>query len=404
MKTYWFTLYPHCFLWVKETEGLIYNTKNHSQIKFSNQGKVGSIAMQLTLLENLYCVKLTQEQVEHEDVNLWLHEVQNKDCGVLVEENGTNQRPLSLPLVLKVQDEVDYYRWEHKQGIDGNVLDNLHKLVFYFNGSHRGNDSFSKQFLFPIALCNVSLQHKDILRFVQNALLSNFLSEIVLVGDPFGYKDFSGLCERLQEICPVQVCCTQADATASLKQAEELAEKVELDIVVTDFNQIEILPRKASITIAITSEVDYEKAVAYEEKGLFRKITFVPVYTGTNLTFFEKLLYINEDNILESHLSKRDIFVRQKVNIYDFGKLTIMPDGQVYSNLSVPAIGHIMESPHTIVYRELIEGHSWLQVRNMEPCCNCIYQWICPSPSNYEKVLDKVNLCTIRINQVKVGK
>ena len=26
MKEYWFTVYPHCFLWLKGEEGLIYDT------------------------------------------------------------------------------------------------------------------------------------------------------------------------------------------------------------------------------------------------------------------------------------------------------------------------------------------------------------------------------------------
>lgn len=394
-------MHPHCFLWVKETEGLIYNTENHAQIKFANQGKVGEIAVQLTLAENLYCVKLTQEQVEREGMDKWLREVRAKDCGVLVEDNGINRRPLSLPPVLKVQDEADYYRWEHKQGIDGNVLDNLHRLVFYFNGSRRGNDSFGRQFLHPMASCDVNLRHEDILRFARNARLSPFLSEIMLVGDPFGDEGFPGLCERLQEIFHVQVCCTQADAAASPQQAEELAEKVELDIVVTDFDRVETLPRKASLTLVVTSEVDYEKAAACEEKGLFGKVTFVPAYMGTNLPFFERFLYVNKDDIQEFALSKRDVFVRQKVNIYDFGKLTVMPDGQVYANLHAPAIGRVTEPPHAIVYRELTEGHSWLRVRDMEPCCHCVYQWLCPSPSNYEKVLDKADLCTVRFSNVK---
>lgn len=401
MKTYWFALHPHCFLWVKETEGLIYNTENHSQIKFANQGEVGEIAVQLTLPENLYCVKLTQEQIEREEVDRWLREVEIKDCGVLVEDNETNRRPLSLPPVLKVQDEVDYYRWEHKQGIDGNVLDNLHRLVFCFNGSRGGNDSFGRQFLYPMASCGVSLPHEDILRFARNARLSPFLSEIVLVGDPFGDEAFPGLCERLQEICPVQVSCTQADAAASPQQAEELAEKVELNIAVTDFDRVDTLPHKASLTLVITSEADYEKAVACEEKGFFGKVTFAPAYTGTNLPFFEKFLYVNEEDIREFALSKRNVFVRQKVNVHDFGKLTVMPDGQVYANLHVPAIGHVTEPPHAIVYRELTEGHSWLRVRDMEPCCRCVYQWLCPSPSNYEKVLDKTDLCTVRTSNVK---
>lgn len=49
-----------------------------------------------------------------------------------------------------------------------------------------------------------------------------------------------------------------------------------------------------------------------------------------------------------------------------------------------------------MIYREMIEGHSWLRIRNQEPCCSCIYQWFCPSPSNYELAIGRSNLCHIK--------
>jgi pseudo-rSAM protein len=48
-----------------------------------------------------------------------------------------------------------------------------------------------------------------------------------------------------------------------------------------------------------------------------------------------------------------------------------------------------------LIYRELMEGKSWLRIRNQAPCTECLYQWLCPSPSNYEIVTGKPNLCHI---------
>jgi len=77
--------------------------------------------------------------------------------------------------------------------------------------------------------------------------------------------------------------------------------------------------------------------------------------------------------------------------------LTIGPDGKVYSgDMNEPAIGTIDESLYTIVYREMTEGHSWLRIRDQKPCCDCIYQWLCPSPSNYELAIGKPNLCHVK--------
>ena len=40
MNKYWFTIYPHCFLWVKGEEGLVYNTQTYAKIRFHNIGEL----------------------------------------------------------------------------------------------------------------------------------------------------------------------------------------------------------------------------------------------------------------------------------------------------------------------------------------------------------------------------
>ena len=149
MKEYWFTIYPHCFLWLKEEEGLVYNTQSYDSIRFFNEGLLAEKAKQLAIMENLYCIRLTEEELADEELNEWVQNMVAQECGALVENNGVNQRPLSLPPIPKVQDEVDYYRWEHRQGIDGNVIENLHRLVFHINGSNYGNELYAKQTLYP---------------------------------------------------------------------------------------------------------------------------------------------------------------------------------------------------------------------------------------------------------------
>ena len=92
-------------------------------------------------------------------------------------------------------------------------------------------------------------------------------------------------------------------------------------------------------------------------------------------------------------LSKNEIFIRQAININDFGQLTVMPDGKVYANVNTPSLGTVDDSPYSIVYKEFTNGQSWFRLRTQAPCENCIYQWLCPSPSNYETVIGQPNLC-----------
>lgn len=391
MKEYWFVIYPHCFLWVKSEEGLIYNTENHAKISFSNTGTLSHVVGKLSAMENLYCIRLTEKELENQDVAEWIQEIITKGCGELVEDNGINQRPLSLSPILKVQDEADYYRWEHNQGIDGNIMENLHRIVFHLNGSNYGNNLYARQTFYPTN-SDCRLQAKDILDFAINARVSPFFSEISLVGNPFSFDGFDKLTEELLKISPVSLYCTYQDISDSSEQIKKLAQKVKLNIIVTNQTTVEIYPQEATITYIVTSEEEYNKVLECNRKN----INIIPLYNGNNLHFFEKFLYIDKESIQDIALDKRDIFIHQKINIQNFGKLTVMPDGKVYANINHRPIGNINDSLHSIVYHEITEGNSWLQIRNEKPCCECIYQWLCPTPSSYEDVIRKTNLCTIK--------
>ena len=85
------------------------------------------------------------------------------------------------------------------------------------------------------------------------------------------------------------------------------------------------------------------------------------------------------------------------MNIYDFGKINIMPNGDVYANVNHPVLGNIYShSIHEIILKEVEEGQSWLRVRNQAPCNDCVYQWLCPPPSDYEILIGRPNLCHVK--------
>lgn len=394
MNKYWFTIYPHCFLWVKGEEGLVYNTQTYAKIRFHNIGVLKKKTELLTAMENLYCIHLTEDELKDKFLNEWIQSMIAQDSGLLVEDNGINKRPLSLPPILKVQDEADYYQWEHKQGIDGNVIDFLHRIIFHINGSKYGNELLAKQILFPVHTTR-SLSSDDLIRFAMNSRNSSFLAEISLVGDLPAYKDLEQVIETLHKICPVSLYCTYQDAIASVDKIRKLSAKANLHIIVTGDCTFDRMPLDAIYTFVVTSEQEYETAIKYEQTQKLKHIEIIPVYNANNIHFLEDNLYLDEKDIQQITWSKRDIFIHQKLNIKDFGQLTIMPDGKVYSNPALHCIGNIQEAPHSIVYNEIVNGHSWLRIRNEKPCCNCIYQWLCPPPSHYEDVIGKANLCHI---------
>lgn len=122
-----------------------------------------------------------------------------------------------------------------------------------------------------------------------------------------------------------------------------------------------------------------------------------PIYTGDNLYFFKKTVFLSKKDILSIPMSMNDFYINHSINVFDFGKINIMPDGEIYANINHPVLGNIQtHSIYEIVIKELERGLSWLRIRNQAPCNNCIFQWHCPSPSDYEIELDVPNLCHVK--------
>lgn len=400
MEKYWFVLYPNTFLWVKDDKGLIYNTDNNVKIDFVYQGELVQIAKELLDIDNLYRVLLTEETLMDENVNAWIRKIVDTGCGNLVPDDGIAKKPVSLKPVLKIQDGVDYYKWEHRQGIDGDLIHNLHHLFFYVNGSAYGNELYSRQTIYPVT-SQLTLDLDKIRWFAMNARNSNFLSEISLVGNPQKITKLHDTIIELKNICPVSIYITIQDFVNDLSLIKELSSLVVFNVLITDYELLDQLSdiqswiNDISYTFLVASEEDYEAAFKYIDEHSLENMNVIPLYNSNNLSFFENYLFLDQEELQNVTLSKKDIFVRQALNIFNFGRLFVMPDGNVYSNVNDVSIGTINESPHSIVYREITEGNSWFRIRNEKPCCDCIYQWLCPSPSDYEAVIGKSNLCHI---------
>lgn len=105
-----------------------------------------------------------------------------------------------------------------------------------------------------------------------------------------------------------------------------------------------------------------------------KKYIFKPIYTGGNIDFFKEYVFLTEDDILSTTMSIKDFFANQSINIYEFGKISILPNGDAFANLNHPVLGNIYtHSISEIVQKEVEEGISWFNIRNKIPCNTCIY-------------------------------
>jgi len=233
---------------------------------------------------------------------------------------------------------------------------------------------------------------------------NGMLNKITFIGDFSNYPDYETLFNNIPRLgFPVSLLTLAEDFLTRPESLISLQnEHITISIVVNNFSIIhEVQNRigeqlsKINWIFLVFSEEEYclinERIDEYDLK--FYEI--IPIYNQNNLKFFKDNIYLSKNDLSDSKLSKREIFAKMTLNTNFFGKLYIMPDGSVYSNLNFPRIGTLDSTIYDILFKEFTEGKSWLSIRDTEPCSHCVYQWLCPSPSNYELAIGKPNLCHV---------
>jgi len=368
---------------------------------FQLSKKIEKICNHLLIKENLYTTELSNKAINDNEISQWINELINIQAGYPTFNVEFEDRPVSLIPILKIQDKREYYEKQHNLGFRGEILQHLQEITFYINGSENGNNEYFKQTTFPLKDCQ-NLDGSKILSFIKNSR-SVLLNTVNLVGNIFLYPAFEQL---IIDIAYFSVQCAIhvpiQDLIDNLSQLKTIhwPEYVRFNLLVGnvfDVSLIRDLDLPFSITVFVFSENDHiELSTIFEDISENHSINFVPLYNNHNLSFFESNIFIDENDLDTMDLTKNDIFMRQALNITDFGKLTVMPDETVYANVNNPPLGTIDNSTYSLVYKEFMGGKSWLKIRDQSPCTECLYQWLCPSPSNYEIAIGKPNLCHVK--------
>lgn len=123
-------------------------------------------------------------------------------------------------------------------------------------------------------------------------------------------------------------------------------------------------------------------------------VVSVPFYNKTNIGLFKKNVFLTERDILSQKITEEDILNNMMINSNFFGELYFMPDNRVYANPNTDSLGCFGDDWHDILYNLL--DSCWFKTRDIKPCSNCAFQYLCPPPSNYEIAIGKPNLCTVK--------
>lgn len=379
VTNYWFTIEPYTYVSIKNNFALLYNTLDGIIIESDNK-EVIKLLQEILLKENCGVVLLTNERYSKKAINIFIHELREKFMGDVIDVTLSKGRPIQLLPFVNFYDDHEIIRKQNMTSYK-NVLANLYEINIHVNH-----------------VTNVL----KLIQFIQSLPENLPINLIGNIGEVVNINLLLSILNKRPSqkniLCSYENILS-LDWTCENKFLYKISIYFPLDI--EQWNKLIILLNNKMIEVEYVFDVksidDCQKAKQLIKQFKIKKYQMNPIYTGGNIGFFEENVFLNKDDVLSTPISLKDIFTNQAMNIYDFGKINILPNGDAYANVNYPALGNIyLNSIHEIVSKEMEDGNSWFRIRNQVPCNNCIYQWLCPPPSNLEIVIGRANLCHIK--------
>ena len=397
----WLYIEPTVFIFKETDKYLFYDSESKKKIVFIKTNTIEKIVNSLLDLDNLYCVLLPNNILEEKDVVYLISQLrQAYMCDIIP---TTKTKPVVIPPVMKCHAE--------KQENKGHELTPLlSEITFYVNGYCDLSCKHCSEYYRQFKSCYKNkgeLSFEEIKKVIGRILpMAHKVTLNFNGGNILHYSQINKLFDFLQTIqlkSNIHINYLNLEKEISIPSFQS---HIYLHLYITFPLNIElvhyiiyILKKKISnicFIFIVEKESDVENAQNLVTKFKLEQYVFMPFYNKCNKSFFENYVFIDEEDLINERPRKIDVFKRQYINLNNVGKLIISSDGHYFSNLNFPTLGNIDESIAQIINKEWSMGKAWKLTRTQQPCTDCIYQYLCPSPSNYEIVFNKNNLCKLK--------
>ena len=378
---YWFTIEPYVFIGLTNKYTLLYNTLDGITIE-SDKSEIIELVHEIIKKENYGVILLTENMYRNNNINAFVKELRDKFMGDIIDVALSKRKPIQLLPFINFSDtyKLDIYKM-HSFSSDRNILKNLFELNIHLNTT-----------------TNVA----KLISFLKSIPISPTFNIIGNIGEVDNYKEILSFFDLNHSVKNI-LCSYKHLIVLQTDFINNFTYRISIDFPI-DKNQWELsnnLLLSQTLPVEYMFEVssleDFQQAEYLVEKFKIEKYRLIPVYNGKNILFFEENVFLTKSDILSKSMSIKDFFSRQAINLYDFGKINILPNGDAYANLNHPLLGNIYaDSIYEIIQKEFDTGKSWLNIRNQAPCNNCVYQWFCPSPSDFEIMIGRSNLCHVK--------
>ncbi|MCL2650949.1 MAG: TIGR04150 pseudo-rSAM protein [Candidatus Azobacteroides sp.] len=376
---YWFTIEPYVYVSITNQCALLYNTLD-GVILESDKIEVIKLLQETLQKENCGVVLLTNEKFKQKNINDFIQKLRDKYMGDVIDVTLSKGKPVQLLPYFNFPNKLEIYK-KHNFSPSKKIFENLFEISIHVNHT-----------------INIDC----ILSFLQSLPENVTFNIIGNIRDVTNYTQLLSFLDKAPS--PKYLLCSYNNLITLQPDFEnnfsyQILTQFPLDIQQWERSRKMIVNQTLPVEYIfdVCSDDDYKQAEHLVEQYQIEKYRLKPKYTGENIRFFEEMVFLTKDDILSTPMTLKDFFSRQAMNIYDFGKINIMPNGDAYANVNHPKLGNIFtHSIHEIVYKEMEEGKSWFRTRSQAPCNSCVYQWLCPPPSNYEIEIGRTNLCHVK--------
>lgn len=401
---FWLYLEPYVYMAKTPNKILLYNTLDACCI-IINEKIIIEIIEKLYLKDNCGVTKVSL--VDNDVIRRFIQLLREKFMGDIIKIVDNSLKPVQLMPYLKLINN-------DKKRIDSNEMltkkdfsSYLHHITFYINTKQNTvyeEDDLWRQIDSPIHFSGDVIKYDDLRNFLIS-LPETINTYKFIINDLFIDSEWNNLIQLCNtftskiifvlyynNIDNIIKLINNLPTNSSLKLLIKfpIDDKI-FELLLTLLNESNT---EYEINFLVSSEQDCAKIDLLDETYNFDNSTVTPIITYPS-SFFKNEVYINESDLFHEPLTMRNIHAHEIINTNFFGRISVMPNGIIVANNNHKPIGSIKDSINDIIVNELKNGESWFLLRDQQPCNECIYQRLCPSPSNYEIVLDKPNLCNI---------
>ena len=404
---YWFSLKSHVYVEFKNCVMLLYNTQTGDTIEEYSKDAI-SLVMQMREPDNLGVILYDEELQTNSEIHTFVQNVVERQMGDLWKCMEGYQKPVRLYPFLNLQKDVDRLKKgeENNLILGKDIINYLFEMNIYLNDfcNHKTCE-YCKEYCKQIHCCTSNQTGTELsvncFEKIFHQIKYSPIGKINLLGgNIFKYKNFIKIYDILESMKEIIHCYIHYKIYEKDKYINtfplELIVSFPVDEISLKRVWSQIDRKNTSVQFIIENKVHYYEVKEWIRQFNLEKFDIHPFFSGKNLDFFKDNIFVGKEEILSNTLQIWEIFRNQKLNSNFFGALYVLPDGTVKADMNTEALGNLKETTILdVIYKELIENTAWRKVRDMYPCSDCIYQYICPAPSNYEISIGKPNLCHI---------